>query len=94
MSKKTKQTRKQLIGRSHKNDEFDWPFLFADCIQFRDMKVGGKGGESLSRFTRFFLAISRSTNAFEEISRITSLTNRKRIAYIFAENFHKHKKIV
>ena len=23
---------KELIGRSYKNDEFDWSFLFRDCI--------------------------------------------------------------
>ena len=23
---------KQSIGRSYKNDEFDWSFLFRDCI--------------------------------------------------------------
>ena len=29
---RNKQSRKHLIGRSYKNDEFDWPFLFGDCI--------------------------------------------------------------
>ena len=27
-----KQSRKYLIGRSYKNDEFDWPLLFGYCI--------------------------------------------------------------
>ena len=27
-----KQSRKYLTGRSYKNNEFDWPFLFGDCI--------------------------------------------------------------
>ena len=26
-----KQSQKYLIGRSYKNDEFYWPFLFGDC---------------------------------------------------------------
>ena len=32
---RNKQSRKYLIGRSFKNDEFDWPFLFGDyyCVR-------------------------------------------------------------
>ena len=29
---RNKQSQKYLIGRSYKNDEFDRPFLFGDCI--------------------------------------------------------------
>ena len=35
---RNKQSRKYLIGRSYKNDEFDWSFLFGDCIM-RNMKM-------------------------------------------------------
>ena len=31
-------TVKLLIGRSYKNDEFDWSFLFRDCVM-RVMKL-------------------------------------------------------
>ena len=29
---RNKQSRKYLISRYYKNDEFDWPFLFGVCI--------------------------------------------------------------
>ena len=36
---RNKQSRKYLIDRSYKNDKFDWPFLFGDCIIARHESI-------------------------------------------------------
>ena len=40
---RNKQSRKYLIGCSHKNDEFDWPFLFGNCIIARHESITPNG---------------------------------------------------
>ena len=37
------QSRKYLIGCSYKNDEFDWPFLFGNCIIARHESITPNG---------------------------------------------------
>ena len=34
-----KQSRKHLIGRSYKNDEFDWPFNFVIATSMNNLKL-------------------------------------------------------
>ena len=66
-----KQSRKYLMGRSYKNNEFDWPFLFGYCIIARH--------ESITQFwlddtvNRAFEGMTRPKKASQAVAFIENI---------------------